>query len=92
MQTVMLQFRHKGQPPSLEDARRLFGLKPGEIDTAFGVIAVDPREGIYTVLVAETASERVRAVFASRPPDPVEGVFANTRIEPFGPPGGDVSE
>jgi hypothetical protein len=86
MQSVMLQFKHQGSAPSLDEVRRLFNLKVDEIDPQFGVIATDPDKSIYTVLVASKASERVRAVLATRPRDPAEGIFANPRIEPFGQP------
>ncbi len=86
METVMLQFRHQGLAPSLDEVRRLFDLGPGEVDAQFGVIATDPAAGIYTVLVASAATKRVEAVLATRSRDPAEGIFANPRIEPFGPP------
>lgn len=86
MQTVMLQFKHHGSAPSVDEVCRLFDLKSDEIEFEFGVIATDPAEGIYTVLIAANASKRVEAVLAARPHDPAEGIFANPRIEPFGPP------
>ena len=86
METVMLQFKHQGSVPSVDEVRRLFGLEADEINTQFGVIATDPTEGVYTVLVATKASKRVETVLDSRPRDPAEGVFSNPRIEPFGPP------
>lgn len=86
MQTVMLQFKHKGPAPSVDEVRKLFNLDVGEIDVQFGVIATDPTEDLYTVLVVAKASKRIEAVLATRPRDPAEGIFANPRIEPFGPP------
>ena len=84
MQTVMVQFRHSGPEPSIDVVRELFGLDMDEIDAQFGVIATDPDEGLYTVLVAADAIERVEAVLAERPPDSAEGVFANPRRSPLG--------
>jgi hypothetical protein len=86
MESVMLQFRYPGHAPSLADVARLFNLKANEIDAEFGVIATDPIEGLYTVLIDARARKRVEAVLATRPHDPAEGIFANPRIEPFGPP------
>ena len=86
METVMLQFKHQGSTPSVDEVRRLFNLSADEIDSQFGIIATDPAEGIYTVLVAAGASDRIEVVLASRPRDPAEGIFSNPRIEPFGPP------
>ena len=86
MQSVMFQFKHQGLAPSLGDVCRLFNIKSDEIDAEFGVIATDPNNGIYTVLIDAKASERVESVLATRPKDPAEGIFSNPRIEPFGPP------
>jgi hypothetical protein len=82
----MLQFKHEGKIPSIDEVRGLFNLETDEIDKQFGVIATDPIEGLYTVLIVAKASERVQAVLATRPVEPSEGIFANPRIEPFGPP------
>lgn len=86
METVMLQFKHQGSAPSIDEVRRLFDLKPNEIDTQFGVRASDPTSGLYTVLIDAKANKRVEASLAARPSDPAEGVFSNPKIEPFGPP------
>ena len=86
MQTVMLQFKHEGLAPLASEVCQLFDLTPDEIDYDFGVIATDPTDGIYTVLVAVDASSRIEDVLAKRPDHPAEGIFANPRIEPFGPP------
>jgi hypothetical protein len=86
LQTVMLQFKHPGSPPSVDEVCRLFNLKPDEVDIQFGIIATDPAGGLYTVLIDAKARKRVEATLATRPRDPAEGIFANPRIEPFGPP------
>ncbi|WP_086618962.1 hypothetical protein [Erythrobacter tepidarius] len=86
MDTVMLQFRHRGMAPGLDEVAALFGLAPGEIDATFGVIATDPAEGLYTVRIDVRGADRVRAALAQRPADPAEGLFANPPIAPFGPP------
>ena len=86
MQFAMLQVIHKGSPPSLDEVRQLFNLKPEEIDKQFGVIATDPMEGVYVVMVDIKARARVDAALATRALDPAEGFFANPPIEPFGPP------
>jgi hypothetical protein len=83
---VMLQFLHQGSEPSLDNVRRLFNLSADEVDTEFGVIATDPFEGLYTVLVEAHASDRIEAVLATRTKNPAEGIFSNPRIEPTGPP------
>jgi len=91
MDTVMLQFRHPGEPPTLDEVRRLFALLPDEIDSGFGVIATDPAASLYVVLVPTRVEARVRAVLATRPPDPAEALFANPKIDVFAPPQGGSS-
>lgn len=86
MQTIMLQFRHQGSVPTVDEVRQMFNLESDEIDRQFGVIVTDPSKEIYTVLVGTKARERIQAVLSSRPENPSEGLFANPRIEPFGPP------
>ena len=86
MDTLLLQFRHKGPAPSVSEVIHLFNLKASEIDRPFGVVATDPAEGLYTVLIDARAADRVKAVLATRPPDPAENLFANPKVEPFGPP------
>lgn len=88
METVMLQFKHQGKAPTLDEVRRLFNLDPDEIDKAFAVVATDPAQSLYTVLIAARAAERVEAVLSTRPRDPAEGIFSNPRIEPLEPPEG----
>lgn len=83
MQSAMFQFRHTGGEPSLDEVRRLFGLSADEVDPMFGVVATDPEDSLYTVLIADTAIPQVNAALAARPSDPAEGVFANPRIEPM---------
>lgn len=85
METVMLQFRQEGPAPTLDDVARTFDLAPEELDAQFGVIATDPTDGLYTVLISAEATERVGAVLASRSDDPAEGIFSNTRVEPTTP-------
>jgi hypothetical protein len=82
----MLQFKHPGSPPSVAEVCRLFNLEPDELDVQFGIIATDPADGLYTVLIDAKALKRVEATLATRPREPGEGIFANPRIEPFGPP------
>ena len=65
---------------SVPVVQRKLGLKPEDIDPEFGVVALDPAQHKYAVLVKEDAATQV----AGRPD--VEGPFANPRIEPFGPP------
>ena len=82
----MLQFHHPGDPPTLDDVRAAFGLDEADIDAEFGVVATDPAADLYVVRVAEGARASIDAALARRPKHPAEGLFADPRVEPFGPP------
>jgi hypothetical protein len=83
MPRVLVTLRLDPEQASLPEVRRLLGLAKDEVDPAFGVVNISPAEHRYTILVDEAAAARI----ADAPP--VEGVFGNPRIEPFGPPEGD---
>jgi hypothetical protein len=83
MAGVMVTLRLPPEQATLEEVRRLLGLSPEEVDPAFGVVNISPAEHLYTILVDEAAAARIANA------DPVEGVFSNPRIEPFGPPDGE---
>jgi hypothetical protein len=85
MEKLMLQF-YSDRPPSLADVRREFNLDADEIDANFGVIASDPADRLYTVLIAGESAARVEKVLAARAKREGEGVYSNPRIEPFGLP------
>jgi hypothetical protein len=80
MPRVMVTLRLDPGQATLPEVRELLGLAPEEVDPAFGLVNISPAEHLYTILVDEPAAIRV----ADAPE--VEGVFANPRIEPFGPP------
>ncbi|MGW4642504.1 hypothetical protein ACWEN6_28580 [Sphaerisporangium sp. NPDC004334] len=68
-------------PPAeatLEGAMRRLGLSEEEVDTAYGLVPLDPGQGLYAVRVTEQAGHRVTP--------PGEGPFADPPIEPYGPP------
>jgi hypothetical protein len=76
MATVMITLQLDPERASLEEVRRLLGLREEEVDRRFGVVNINPSEHLYTILVEQEAAERVRHA------DPVRGVFSNPRIEP----------
>ncbi|PWI14372.1 hypothetical protein DI272_09505 [Streptomyces sp. Act143] len=72
-------------PPgaALADARRRLGLADDEVDTAYGLVPVDPAHGTYALLVTEEAAARLPG--APEAKGAYQGPFANPKIEPFGP-------
>jgi len=80
----MLQFRHEGGAPTLDDVRASFGLEADEVDAEYGVVATDPRDDLYVVRVHGPAVEKLLAALAERPGDGAEGLFGDPRVEPTG--------
>ncbi|MFJ3669164.1 hypothetical protein ACIPSE_22200 [Streptomyces sp. NPDC090106] len=72
-------------PPgaTLDDAVRRLGLADDEVDTAYGLVPVDPAHGTYALLVTEAAGARVQGAPGAR--GAYRGPYENPRIEPFGP-------
>jgi hypothetical protein len=82
MPKVMLTLRSPAGAPSLAAIRDRYGLRPEDLDERFGVVAVDPADHAYTILVERDAAARIVPGEGWE----VEGPFSNPRIEPFGPP------
>jgi hypothetical protein len=82
MAKVMVTLRLDPEHASLDEVRRMLDLGEDEVDAGFGVVNISPREHLYTILVDEATAARVQDA------EPVEGVYGNPRIEPFGPPEG----
>jgi hypothetical protein len=78
MPGLMMTLTVPGEAPTLAEAAKHLGVAESALDRHFGVVAVDPRHGIYTVLV----DEKVAGTLAAGPAGP----FANPRIQPYGPP------
>jgi hypothetical protein len=72
-------------PPSLSEAAQKLHVQQQDLDQSFGVVLIDPKRHLYTVLVNEDAAGQVRGTSES-----VKGPFANPRIGSYGPisPGG----
>jgi hypothetical protein len=67
-------------PPkaTLEQAMQRLDLTEEEVDTAYGLVALDPDQGLYALRVTEAAGRR------AAPAD--GGPFSDPPIEPYGPP------
>jgi hypothetical protein len=92
-ETVLLQFRHrKDPPPSLREAEQELGLNAGLARPEYGVVKIadaDKESALYTILVDASVGDQLRAHpdEASESADDADTtVFSNPRIEPFGPP------
>ncbi|MEU0566788.1 hypothetical protein ABZ297_15550 [Nonomuraea sp. NPDC005983] len=59
---------------TLADAVERLGLEEQDVDTAYGLVAIDPDEGLYALRVTGESAGR-----AGQP-------YADPKIEPFGPP------
>lgn len=86
MSKVMFQFLHPDAeaPPTIESVAERFGLEPRELDHDYGIVKVEP--GRYVTLVDEDARARIEARIPAEDAADGAGLFANPRIEPFGPP------
>ena len=86
MGKVMVTIRSAGPAPTLEQVRARYDLAEGDLDERFGVVEIAPGQGLYTVLVEESAAAMITGGGAGDGEWEVSGPFANPRIEPFGPP------
>lgn len=65
---------------NMKSVRAKYGLSASDADEHFGVVCVSPSQNLYTILAEEQAANRIEGASG------VAGVFANPKIEPFGPP------
>ncbi|MEU7137926.1 hypothetical protein ABZ942_00600 [Nocardia sp. NPDC046473] len=64
------------QEATLEAALRELKLTADDVDTAYGLVAVDPANGLYALRVTDAAAARMTTA------GPGVEVFADPRIEP----------
>jgi hypothetical protein len=82
MAKLMITLKFKEAVPTIDELQARYGLTDDEIGKSFGIVEVDPEDGLYTILVEEAAVAKVK-------PDQeidVKGHYSNPRISPFGPP------
>jgi hypothetical protein len=70
-----------GVAPSLAEAARKLGVEVGDLDTTFGVVPIDPDQGLYAVQVR---AGKVPSKSGQADRD-YRGPWSNPKIEPFGP-------
>ncbi|GLW22887.1 hypothetical protein [Microbispora triticiradicis] len=77
-------------PATLESAMRHLDLAEDEVDTAYGLVPVDPRRNLYVLRVTESAGRRVGDTGAGPRggdrPRAEGGPYSDPPIEPYGPP------
>jgi hypothetical protein len=88
MPKAMFQFRKQGDEPTLDEVCATFNLRKDQVDSEYGVVQTDSREGLYVVLVDDLAQAQIKEKLeiTDAYADPAVGVFSNPQIEPFGPP------
>ncbi|MBY8862656.1 hypothetical protein K7711_39730 [Nocardia sp. CA2R105] len=64
---------------TLDDALRELHLSQADADLGYGLICLDPDEGLYTLRVTDGAAQRMSES------DTEATVYADPRIEPAGP-------
>ena len=87
MAGMMVQFHHPGPAPTIEEAAARLDVPADALDRSFGVIATDPQERLFTVLIEAGAADRAMAALRrDGQSHPAEGVFGDTKIAPMGAP------
>jgi len=78
---VLMTVHGSNGQPSLAQAASELGVSIGDVDDQFGVVPIDPAEGLYAVQVKESSVETGRAGARGG----YQGPYSNPEIAPFGP-------
>ncbi|WP_327146141.1 hypothetical protein [Nocardia sp. NBC_01327] len=65
------------QDATLELALRTLGLAVSDVDAGYGLVPLDPAQGLYALRVTDSAASRLATA-----DDAGVGIFADPRIEP----------
>jgi len=80
MAKLMMTLRWKDEAaPTLASVASKYGISTDDLDERFGVVEIDPRERLYTILIEAEAAGRIDPRYR----DDLEGPFSNPRIEPM---------
>jgi hypothetical protein len=77
---VLMTIASPGGVPDLARAASILGVDPSAMDTAFGVVLIDPEKGMYAVQVSASAVSN-----SGKAAEGVKGPYSNPRIEGYGP-------
>jgi len=79
MAMALMTVSHPAGKPTLEEAARQLGVDVAKVDSAYGVVVIDPEQGLYAVQVeaSAAASPDAEGKFA--------GPWSNPNIASFGP-------
>ncbi len=81
--TVLMTIESPDHVPDLREAAKILDVPVSALDDGFGIIAVDPAKGTYTVRVFADALPEGSPW---RDDGKTSGPYADVVIEPFGPP------
>lgn len=80
--TALMTIVGRHGPPSLSDAAEQLGVALADLNSAFGVVQIDPEKELYAVEVEAGALPAGKGAQG----DAYGGPFSNPAIAPFGPP------
>jgi hypothetical protein len=78
---VLMTVHGSDGAPSIAQAASELGVSVADIDEKFGIVPINPDEGLYAVQVTESSIDSRTAADGSN----YRGPYSNPRIAPFGP-------